>query len=87
MVEDAGNVLTLINSTVFNNTAAIGGGISVFAGSAILVNSVVHHNFANVDAGVRVHQYYHDGIRQTDSSLTLRDNSGIFDNGINGNRV
>eukprot|EP00038_Savillea_parva_P005995 m.161061 g.161061 ORF g.161061 m.161061 type:complete len:341 (-) comp12029_c0_seq1:255-1277(-) len=80
MVEDPGNVLTLVNSSVFNNTAGIGGGISLFAGSASLRNTMVYGNHAQIDAGVRVHQYFHDGVRQTDTSLTLSDNSGIFDN-------
>eukprot|EP00039_Didymoeca_costata_P030979 m.32516 g.32516 ORF g.32516 m.32516 type:complete len:330 (-) comp8422_c0_seq1:761-1750(-) len=80
MAEDPGNILTLINSTVANNTAALGGGISVFAGKAIITATMVYGNSAVIDPGIRVHQYFHDGQRQTDSSLELHGDSGLFNN-------
>lgn len=80
MVEDPGQLLTLVNSSVYNNTAALGGGISVFAGKAILEGTAVSGNSAFKDPGIRVHQYFHDGVRQTDSSLELRGVSVMYDN-------
>jgi hypothetical protein len=52
-----GSVLTLINSTIANNLAALGGGIEFTAGSATITNSTISGNTAAGSAaggGVRV---------------------------------
>jgi hypothetical protein len=53
----SGSVMTIINSTIANNSAgdsnSLGGGICILSGSATIINSTISGNSAGVGGGVR----------------------------------